>query len=85
MSLNVKEIIKMLLSYPDDMVVTDEQNQNLKFIGNVGDTLIVSTANPIGVCNRSDKEVFPSVIDGYSAYSPELDEDLFDMEWTNFN
>ena len=44
--------------------------------------LIISNKLPIGTCNRTGGNVYPSVIDGYSAFSPELDEDLYDIEWT---
>ncbi len=37
---------------------------------------------PIGICNRTKEYVYPSFVEGYSAYCPELDEDLYDMEWT---
>ena len=46
------------------------------------ESVILSTTKPIGYCNRSGEYVYPSVVEGYSAYSPELDEDLYDMEWT---
>ena len=34
---------------------------------------------------KEDEYVYPSVVDGYSAYCPELDEDLYDMEWTRID
>jgi hypothetical protein len=46
------------------------------------ESVILSTTKPIGYCNRSGEYVYPSVVEGYSAYSPELDEDLYDIEWT---
>lgn len=39
----------------------------------------------IGICNRTETEVFETEVNGYSAYCPELDEDLYDFEWTKFN
>jgi hypothetical protein len=38
----------------------------------------------IGICNRTETFVFPTTTFGYSAYCPELDEDLYDFEWSRF-
>ena len=38
----------------------------------------------IGICNRTGTFVFPTTTFGYSAYCPELDEDLYDFEWSRF-
>lgn len=35
----------------------------------------------IGICNRTGTYVLPTKVKGYSAYCPELDEDLYDFEW----
>jgi hypothetical protein len=78
----VGKLIELLSAYPKDMVITDEQNQPFIHIVNSHDSVILSTAKPIGYCNRSGEYVYPSVVDGYSAFSPALDEDLFDVEWT---
>ena len=39
----------------------------------------------IGICNRTKTVVYETDVKGYSAYCPELDEDLYDMEWTKFD
>ena len=78
----VSELIKLLSVYPNDMVITNEQNQPFIHIVNNGDDIILSTIKPIGYCNRTDTYVYPSIIKGYSAFCPELDEDLFGNEWT---
>jgi hypothetical protein len=52
---------------------------------NIGDTnnqsVILSASQPIGICNRSGGYVYPSVVDGYVGFSPELDEDLYEFEF----
>ena len=82
MSLTVKQLKDMIKYCPDDMEVTSEQNSDFVHISNTADRLIISTTLPIGNCNRSGELVFPSVIDGYTAFSPELDEDLAEWEFT---
>ena len=79
----IGKLIELLSVYPKDFVINNEQNQPFIHIVNGGDNnVILSIAKPIGNCNRSGGYVYPSVVDGYSAFSPELDEDLFDIEWT---
>ena len=39
---------------------------------------------PIGICNRTKSLVYPSFVEGYTAYCPELDEDLYQFEFTPF-
>ena len=80
----VGELIELLSKYPKDFVITDEQNQPFIHIVNGSDNIILSTTKPIGYCNRSGEYVYPSRVDGYSAFSPELDEDLYNNEWTPF-
>lgn len=43
---------------------------------------ILEVVEPIGTCNRTGEYVYPSIVEGYTAYCPELDEDLYDIEWT---
>jgi hypothetical protein len=80
----VGEIIELLSVYPKDMVINDEQNRAFIHIVNLQDSVILSPAKPIGYCNRSGEYVYPSIVDGYSAFCPSFDEDLFDMEWSPF-
>lgn len=82
--MKVRELIEMLKMYNQEQEITDVQNQPFVHIRSTqdGDTILLSTTNPIGVCNRTGMKVYPSVVDGYSAYCPELDEDLFGIEFT---
>jgi hypothetical protein len=80
--LTVKQLKEMLSMYPDDMEVTTEQNQGIIHVCNTRTTVILSPYKPIGICNRSGGNVYPSVVDGYVGFSPELDEDLFNFEFT---
>lgn len=80
MSLTVGKLKEFLSSSPDDHVITNEQNQNFIHII-AGNSVIISTKKPIGICCRSGEYVYESVVDGYTAYSPALDEDLYDVEW----
>lgn len=67
--------------YPDDMEVTTEQNQGIVHITNTKTTVIISPCKPIGICNRSGGNVYPSVVEGYTGFSPELNEDLYNFEY----
>jgi hypothetical protein len=80
----VGKLIELLSDYPSDMVITNEQNYPFVHIVNDATRVILSTSKPIGTCNRTDEYVYPSVVEGYSAFCPELDEDLYEMEWTPF-
>ena len=82
--LTVKNLKLMLRGYPDDMRVVTEQGRDIKHVGNCGAILVISPDKPIGFCARTGENVFPSEVAGYSAYSPTLDEDLYDMEWEPF-
>lgn len=81
---NVGKLIELLSAYPKDMIITDEQNQEFVHIVNMGESLILSTSRPIGYCNRSGEYVYPSMVKGYRAFSPSLDEDLYAFEFEPF-
>ena len=69
--------------FRDDALVRDMQLQDFVHIASDTDGNIrLCTSKPIGICNRTGEYVYPSVVGGYSAYCPELDEDLYNMEWT---
>ena len=78
----VKQLIELLSKYPQDFAITDEQNRPFIHIINGGDNVILSTRQPIGICNRSGGYVYPSIVDGYIGFSPELDEDLYEFEFS---
>ena len=80
--LTVRKLKEMLSMYPDDMEITTEQNQGIVHLSNTKDSLIISPYLPIGVCNRTGGNVYPSVVEGYTGFCPELDEDLFGIEFT---
>jgi len=77
-----EKLIELLSIYPDTMEITDEQNRPFIHIVNTTDKIIISTQKPIGICNRSGGNVYPSLVDGYEGFSPELDEDLYYYEFT---
>lgn len=77
----VSQLIEMLKKYPEGMSITNEQNESFIHIVNIKDRLIISTNPPIGYCARSGEYVYPSKIGGYTAFSPEFDEDLYSFEW----
>jgi len=82
---SVGELINMLENYPLEMGITDEQNREFVHIVNDDSRVILSTNKPIGICNRTGTYVYPTVVEGYSAFCPELDEDLCNLEWTEFD
>ena len=78
----VKKIIELLSNYPQDFELLDEQNRPFIHIINTnGNTVRLSTEKPIGICERSGGYVYPSIVDGYDGFSPELDEDLYISEF----
>lgn len=82
----VSKLIELLQSYPSDAVITNEQLEDFKHIrtiSNDDDTVgvILSTTAPIGYCNRTGEKVYQSRINGYDAFSPELNEDLYTSEF----
>lgn len=78
----VKQLIELLSNYPQDFIITDEQNRPFIHTINGGNNVILSAEKPIGICNRSGGYVYPSIVEGYVGFSPELDEDLFEFEFS---
>lgn len=78
--MNIKKLIELLSVYPETMEITDEQNRPFIHIIN-SDKVILSATKPIGICNRSGGYVYPSIVEGYIGFSPELDEDLYEFEF----
>lgn len=81
--ITVKQLKEMLSMYPDDMEITNEQRLGIIHVCNTSDTLTLSPYKPIGICNRTGGNVYPSVVEGYDGYCPELDEDLYSHEFLN--
>jgi len=84
MALTVKQLKEFLASAPDDAIVHTEQNLDIVHVV-VGDSVLLSTQKPIGTCDRTGEYVYPTTTQGYSAFSPALDEDLYYFEWTLLN
>ena len=81
--LTVGKLIELLSIYPKDMEITNEQNEEfIHIVNRIGDRVALSTTKPIGICNRSGGYVYPSLVDGYVGFSPELDEDLYEIEFS---
>jgi hypothetical protein len=78
----IKKLIELLSKYPQDFEILDEQNRQFIHIINTNDTVRLSTEKPIGICNRSGGYVYPSIVDDYTGFCPELDEDLFEFEFS---
>ena len=84
MTLTVKILKETLAGIDETAIIVNEQNQ--EFVHTVcTDRLLISTTKPIGYCNRTGEYVYASIVNGYSAFSPALDEDLYDMEWVPMN
>lgn len=79
--ITVKKLIDILSQYPQDFTIIDEQNRLFVHIINGKDNVILTTQKPIGICNRSGGYVYPSLVDGYVGFSPELNEDLYEWEF----
>jgi len=84
--MTIKKLIELLSKYPKHFKVVDEQNRD--FIHIINDSiqdseyLRLSTTKPIGLCNRVGSYVYPSIVSGYIGFCPELDEDLYEFEFT---
>lgn len=87
MALTVKHLKELIASGRNpEAIITDQQGRDIthmRFDIEQGD-LILSTEAPIGECNRTGAQVYPSEVEGYTAYCPELDEDLYDFEFIPF-
>lgn len=84
--MKVEKLIELLSYYNKDSEITNEQLQNFIHIVNLTDgSVILSTTKPIGECIRTGGYVYPSIIDGYSGFSPELNEDLYDDEYIHLD
>tara|TARA_R110002012_G_scaffold316846_1_gene532402 strand:- start:305 stop:589 length:285 start_codon:yes stop_codon:yes gene_type:complete len=84
MALTIKDLREIInqKGLKEDAIVTDMQLEN--FVHITSDTegnIILCTSRPIGRCNRTGEYVYPSVVNGYSAFCPELNEDLYEFEW----
>lgn len=83
MSLTFK-ILKRFVNqkgFRDDAIITDMQLQDFVHIAHdTNGNIRFCTSKPIGRCNRTGEYVYPSNIKGYTAYCPELDENLYSME-----
>lgn len=77
----IAKLIELLSKYPQHFEVIDEQNRPFIHIINGDDTLRLSAVQPIGLCNRSGGYVYPSIVEGYTGFSPELNEDLIEFEF----
>ena len=80
MVLTVKHLKEILDAMRPDAIIINEQNQDFIHIL-ASDTLRLSTTKPIGICNKSSGYVYPSIVDGYIGFSPELNEDLYEFEF----
>jgi len=83
MSFKVKDLKKIIEHMSDDAIIHTQYNEDIVFMRG-SDTLLLSTERPIGSCNRTGTHVFPTNSPGYAAYSPELDEDLYEFEFTKY-
>jgi hypothetical protein len=84
--MTIEKLIELLSKYPKNFKVIDEQNRDFIHMINDGDKdneyLRLSPTKPIGLCNRTGGYVYPSIVPGYIAFCPELDEDLYEIEFT---
>jgi hypothetical protein len=88
MPTSVKELVEILTKkgINQNALITDEQLRD--FIHITHDTegnIRLCVNRPIGRCNRTGEYVYPSIVKGYVAYCPELDEDLYEFEFTRID
>ena len=81
MTNTVGKLIELLQNYPENMTITNEQNEPFVHIVNTDtNSIILSTQKPIAYCNRTGEYVYPTSTFGYFGYSPSLDEDVYEFE-----
>lgn len=88
MALTFKDLRKFAnqKGFKDDAIVTDEQLRDFVHITHdTNGNIRLCVNRPIGRCNRTGEYVYPSIVKGYEAYCPELDEDLYSTEYTKIN
>ena len=79
--ITVEELIHKLSIYPKYFRIKTEQNMDFVHIVNTNDNeIILSTTKPIAYCNRTGSYIYPSLVEGYYGFCPELDEDVFEIE-----
>lgn len=84
--LTVKKLKEILSMHNDDARVILETSEDICHTVNLNDgTLVLSRHKPIGICNRTSGYVYPTNVEGYAGYCPELDEDLYQIEFTPLN
>jgi len=77
------KLIELLAVYDDNAEIVTQTGESFNHIVNLTDgSIILSTEKPIGICNRSGGYVYPTTTKGYAGYCPEIDEDLYKMEFT---
>ena len=81
-SMSLGTLLESLRLCDTSYKITNSKGKDFIHISNdkQGNT-ILSTLKPIGICNRSGGNVYPSVLKGYKGYSIELDEDLYEFEF----
>jgi len=79
MSLTVKQLKELLVSAPDNRIVTNEYDQDFIHIISDGNILL-STQKPIAICNRTGGDVYPTTTEEYFGYSKDLNEDVYEFE-----
>lgn len=81
--MTVGKLIELLSIYDNDSVITDEQKEDFVHITNLSNgDVVLSTLRPIGICNRSSGQVYPTRTPGYKGFCTEMYEDLFGFEMT---
>lgn len=77
----VKQLIDLLKTYNQDMPITNEQNEDFIHIVSTKDgSTILSTTKPIALCARTGSYIYPTNVEEYFGFCPELDEDVFEFE-----
>jgi hypothetical protein len=80
--ITVSQLIEFLSVYNNDAIVrTQDGEQIVNIINTNSGDVILSSVKPIGECNRCHSPVYPTTTEGYVAYCPDHDEDLYSIEF----
>lgn len=84
--MTIKELKEKLSIYNENMIITDQHNQNfIHIVNRQGNTITLSTEYPQGYCGKCGDYVYKEThkdID-YPYICPTCDENMFEFEITN--
>jgi Zn finger protein HypA/HybF involved in hydrogenase expression len=79
--ITIKQLKKLIERTNDEAIVMLYTGEDITHIHDDGERLLLSAKKPLGECNRCGEYVYESIVDGYTAYCPSCNEDLYKIEF----